>query len=316
MTFRNKLAKPRIGLALGGGSARGLAHIGVLKILEKACIKPDYIAGTSMGAIIGALYCQVQDAFILENKILTRIKSPRISEIKLKKMPENFSKLLKKINLKGALEIFNNFYMLSSSITKNHLINEEKIKRMLSLLLPKINIENLSIPFAAVAADLTTGSAYVFTKGPLDIATQASSALPGIFSPVNYKKSQLIDGVAVSLVPVSETFKLGADLVIAVDVSENLPKKQVYNSGIEIWLRANQITNHHLKNLEIEKANAVIKVDTLDVSWNAFKDAEQIISAGETAAKKLLPQIKKMILPKPHYSWWEKCWHFFKNKSS
>jgi len=300
----------RIGLALGGGGARGLAHIGVLKVLEQAGILPEVIVGTSMGSIIGALYCHLRDARLTEKKILLQLRSPKMAELGLQKFqPENSKKLIKR-NLQKTLEHLSRIYLLTSVITKDHIIAEEKIKTLLSLLLPSGNIEDLPLTYGAVAADLLQGRAHLFRHGSIMHATQASAAIPGIFPPVEHENMQLVDGAIVSLVPVQETFELGADFVIAIDVSPFLPASKPFRTGIEIWLRADLITGKALRDLYLQKANAVISVDNKDFEWYAFHAAKDIIRAGEQAAKKALPHIQAAL--KARLPWWQRWFRFGK----
>ncbi len=306
MSVSNSKSHPpiKIGLALGGGGARGLAHVGVLKVLEQAGIRPQLVVGTSMGSIIGVLYCFLQNAMLVEDKILSRLKSPKMAQLGLDKFSRQKSKNLVDHNFRQAMERLTRVYMLTSAITKDHLIAEEKIKVLLSLLVPEIEIENLPLPFAAVAADLITGSSYIFRQGSATLATRASAAIPGVFPPVPYQGMQLVDGCVVSLIPVLETVQLGADFVIAVDVSQPLAVTKPFRTGVEIWLRADFITNMHLRDVHLNSADRVIRVKNLDFSWNSFNSAREIIAAGTQAAQDALPEILSAL--KTRQPWWKR----------
>ncbi len=306
--FNSKSQPPelKIGLALGGGGARGLAHVGVLKVLEQAGIRPQLVVGTSMGSIIGVLYCFLQDALLVENQILSHLKSPKLAQLGLDNFSRKKSKNLIDRNLRPALERLTRVYMLTSAITKDHLIADEKIKVLLSLLVPEIEIENLSLPFAAVAADLLSGSPYIFNQGPAAVATRASAAIPGIFPPVPFQGMQLVDGCVVSLIPVLETRQLGADFTIAVDVSQPLAATKPFRTGVDIWLRADFITNMRLRDVHLNSADKVIHVKNLDFSWNAFHSAREIIAAGARAAQDALPEILSALKTPPPLPWWKR----------
>ncbi|MCK5243114.1 patatin-like phospholipase family protein [bacterium] len=302
MANRNK--KLRIGLALGGGGARGLAHVGVLKVMEQANIIPDVVVGTSMGSIIGALYCHYRNAQVTAEKVIQQLKSPKMADLGLGKFQQEKSKELIKRNLQKTLEHLSRIYMLTSVLTKDHIIAEEKVKTLLSLLLPKGNIEDLALPFGAVAADLLQGKPHLFREGSIQQATQASAAIPGVFPPVEFKNMQLVDGAIVSLVPVQETFGMGANFVIAIDVSPFISTTKLYRTGIEIWLRADQITGKTLRDQYLKETQAVISVDNMTYEWYAFDAAQEIIAAGEQAAEQALPVIQKAL--RARQPWWKR----------
>lgn len=305
---RNK-RRPLIGLALGGGGARGLAHIGVLKVLEAAGIAPEFVVGTSMGSIIGALYCYYQSAAMTEEQVLAQLQDPKMDELGLarfQKKEEETPALLKR-NLNRTLEQLSRIYLLTSVLTRNHIIAEEKVKVMLSLLLPAGDIEDLPIPFGAVAADLLQGKAYFFREGSISTATQASSAIPGVFPPVSHGGMQLVDGAIVSLVPVLETRELGANFVVAIDVSPLPYLSEPLRTGVEIWLRSDQITCKTLRNMHLREADAIIDMPHLKYEWHAFNDAEAIIRAGEKAAEAVLPDIRNTLRKRiPRWRRWFK----------
>ncbi|MCD4812236.1 patatin-like phospholipase family protein [bacterium] len=294
----------KIGYALGGGGARGLAHIGVIKVLEQAGIFPDLVVGTSMGAIVGALYCHFQDAAQVEKKVITQLEHPDMDALGLAKFQQKESEETFARNIQKTLEQISRLYMLTSVLTKDHIIAEEKIQTLLSLLLPEQDIESLAIPFAAVASDLLLGKPYVFTRGPIRRATQASAAIPGVFRPVVHDNRQLVDGAITSLVPVTETFAQGATFVIAIDVSPFNPADSHYKTGLEIFLRADQITGKCLRDLHLLQADAVVRLNDLDFEWFAFNAARAIIKAGEDASQQSIANIVRILQTKR--PWWQR----------
>ncbi len=296
----------KIGFALGGGGARGLVHVGVLKVLEAAGIQPSLIVGTSMGSLIGALYCHLQDANQLEKQILTQLHSPKLADLGMGRLSRQESRKFLRRNLNKTLENLTRVYLLTSVLTRDHIIAAEKIKSLLTLLLPPVAIEDLAIPFAAVATDLLSGPPYVFDQGPVITAVQASAAIPGIFPPVPLGKKQLVDGAITSLVPVAETRDLDADCVIAVDVSPFKTVHQPYKTGIEIWLRADQITGKTLRDVHLVNADVTISVSDLDFEWHAFHEAKNIIAAGVAAAEQALPAVRAAL--RARRPWWQRWW--------
>ena len=259
-----------------------------------------------MGSIIGALYCFLQDALLVENKILSRLKSPKMVQLGLDKFSRQKSKNRFDRNLRQALERLTRVYMLTTVVTKDHLIAEENIKVLLSLLVPEVEIENLPLPFAAVAADLLSGLPYIFHQGSAAVATRASAAIPGIFPPVPYQGMQLVDGCVVSLIPVLETLQLGANFVIAVDVSQPLAVTKPFRTGVDIWLRADFITNMRLRDVHLNTADMVIRVKNLNFSWNSFNSAREIIAAGARAAQDALPEILLALKAPQPLPWWKR----------
>ena len=176
--------RPKIGLALGGGSARGICHIGVLKVLHRHKLYPDYIAGTSMGSIIGSLYASGCT-------------------------PEQIEEMAKTTDWKNLVD----FTIPKQGIIKGHFI-EEEIKRLIG----NKNFEELPVPFRVVAVNLDTKKKVVFSKGNVARAVHASSAIPGIFTPVKIGKHRYVDGVLANPTPFDEVKEMGADIIIAVDL--------------------------------------------------------------------------------------------------
>ncbi|MFA5031614.1 MAG: patatin-like phospholipase family protein [bacterium] len=177
----------KVGLVLGSGVAKGLAHIGVLKAIDKQKIPIDFIAGTSIGALIGAMYA-------------SGISGEEIEEIALN------------IDIKKTLALF------TPTMSYSGLIDGQRVINFIESIIGRQNIEDLRIPFAAISSNIVTGEEIVITKGSLLNALRASISIPGIFTPVEYNQKLLVDGGLVNPVPVSAVLKMGADIVIAVNV--------------------------------------------------------------------------------------------------
>jgi NTE family protein len=296
--------KRKFGLALGGGGARGLAHIGILKVLEGAGIRPDVVVGTSMGAIMGALYVHLRDANKMEELVLKQLQHPKMRRLGMDQFSGSRGRHFLERNLKQALENLAKIYMVTSVLTRDHIITAEQVKELLSLLLPPIQISELPLPFATVATDLLTGKPFVFREGPVITAVQASAAIPGVFEPVRHEGRQLVDGAVVALVPVLETFALGADFVLAVDVSPLSLALKPFKTGIEIFIRADLIGNATLRDYQLQKADAVIAVRDLNAEWHEFGKVRSIIDAGQAGAERSLPQVLAAI--RAHLPWWRR----------
>ncbi|MDZ7261168.1 MAG: patatin-like phospholipase family protein [candidate division KSB1 bacterium] len=293
--------RAKIALALGGGGARGLAHIGILKVLEKARIPIDLITGTSIGAVVGAMYAQNPDASVLEKKFLDFLKSPiyKHSGLELfikKKEGENFFAQVATA-IKERLVI--NIAQSRCSLTSNR-----KLVRALQFLLDDVDISETRIKFAATAVDLLSGQGVVLKEGSLIKAVVASSSIPGFLPPFSYDGRLLVDGAVTFPVPVQPALELGADLVIAVDVGQDLECDPELDNVIDVIFRTNLITARNYNALLLEKADIVLRPRVGQIHWAEFKHIEQLILEGEQTALKALSQIERLI--KSKRSFWEK----------
>lgn len=247
----------RIGLALGGGAARGFAHIGVIKVLEAQGIVPDYIAGTSAGAVVGALYAAGLNGFELQ---------------------------------KVGLELDENT-LADISFPNRGLLKGEALQDFINRLVERRPLERLNKPFAAVATDLESGTMVAFRTGNTGMAVRASSAVPGVFKPVSIREREYVDGGLTSPVPVRAVKTMGADFVIAVDVG-NKPQWGKSDTTLGLLLRTFTIMGTSIGRLEMEGADQVIRPATPEVDSTDFDARHAAILAGEKAAAALLPELK------------------------
>lgn len=280
------------GLALGGGGARGLAHIGVLKILEQNKIKIHSITGCSMGAIIGGLYAYYGNSKQVEDFILEIINHPKFIELGIEKLSEK--------NNKPDKNYFEQFYdYIGRRVQALKALNrlsyfDEQLTNEMYEVIPDVPIENLEIKFSAIATDLLSGQEIIFTNGSLRKAIQASSAIPGIFPPVKYQNYFLIDGSASESVPAAKVRDLGADRVLAVDVTREIKIIKEPQNVFEIVYRAEDISSYHLSMVRLREADLVIRPKVRHLSWADFDMTSEIIAAGEQAALENLDEIKKL----------------------
>ncbi len=288
----------KIGLALGGGGARGLAHLGVLKVLEREGIAFDFIAGTSFGAIAGAMYAQnVNIDHILQQvrHILTSKAFRRTQLFFIKRHYEEKKRTDFISNLKTYLETG---LFFGVSIRRPSLIRESDFLDHISVLLDDCDIEQTKIPFVAVATDLASGRDVVLSKGPIRRAVAASCAIPGVFPPIAMGELRLIDGGWVNPVPVSPLIQLGADVTIAVDTTDDERAQRVYANGIEIVLRASEITRRILSRAETQKADIVIHPEIGGIHWSDFQRHEEAVKKGEEAALQKIDALKRILISK------------------
>lgn len=296
----------KFGLALGGGGARGLAHIGVLKVLEKENIKVDVITGCSMGALIGGMYAYLGSAKEVEEFIYETVIHPKFLELGIDKL--NKSTKPDKNYFEQFFDYLDKRYQVLKSLNHLSYFDEEATNEMYNLI-PDVKIESLKIKFSAIATDLISGEEINFTSGSLREAIKASSAIPGIFPPVKYQKYFLIDGSASESVPAGKVRELGADRVLAVDVMRPIKAVKQPQNVVDILYRAEDITSHHLSILRLREADLIIRPKVKHLSWADFEKIDEIIYAGEKAAIENLVSIKKLV---GSYSFWLRLKYFWK----
>ena len=243
----------KIALVLGGGAARGFAHIGVIKVLEANGIVPDMVLGTSAGSLVGALYAAGNNGFALQ-KMAMDMDEAAISDWSVP------------------------FFSQSSGVLKG-----EGLQNYVNKYVRNVPIEKLKISFGAVATDLHTGLPILFRRGNTGLAVRASSAVPGVFNPVKINNIDYVDGGLVSPVPVSFARKMGADFIIAVNISAQ-PDAQAAGSTFEVLLQTFAIMGQSINQYELKQADSVIHPALGAMKGNDFNGRNLAILAGEKAA--------------------------------
>jgi NTE family protein len=251
---------PKIALALGGGAVRGFAHIGVIKTLEAHGIVPDMVVGTSAGSVVGALYAGGYGGFELQ-KIAFQLEQESVGDWVL---PDR------------------------------GFIKGEMLQNFINRALQNRPIERLSKSFAAVTTELQTGEMAVFRRGNTGMAVRASSSIPGVFQPVSIGGKEYVDGGLVSPVPVRAARGMGADVVIAVDISGK-PKNARLNDTIDIFLQAFNIMGQTIGRYELVEADVVIRPQTGMIGPTEFDQKHLAIMEGERAALAALPLIRSKL---------------------
>jgi len=284
------MGKKKVGLALGGGGARGFAHIGVLKVLVENDIEIDVIAGTSMGSIVGAVYAAGVSVAELEERALAFLRSKEFTDSPLSAIVPSVGGA--KVSWWQRLEHFTKEKNLwARAFFKPGAIRCEEMLPLIKALVPDILIEEMPLPFRAVASDLVTGERVVFDKGSLHQALLASCAIPGAIEPIKSKDMLLVDGGVLSLVPVYAAYEAGAQFVIAVSVDLGIGYWMGVKTALDTFLRVGNIASENLKKQEMKAANVIIRPNVGSSHWADFSRVEELIVAGEEATKKLLPSI-------------------------
>jgi NTE family protein len=288
------MKKYKLALALGGGGTRGIAHIGVLKVLERENIEFDLIVGTSMGAIVGAMYSQLKNADKLESKVLDFLDEFLKGKQWIKIMDKEYRE--DKRSLLAELSIYIQRRILGlKALTKISLEHKEALYEPLQKVIIDSNIEDNKIPFASVSIDIHNGKQMVLDKGPTVDAVYASAAIEGIFPPLQHEEGVLSDGGPINMTPVDVALGLGAEKVIAVDVHQRISPVDKFANGIEVIMRADSIGLDRLHQIELSKADIVIEPEVSDIHWASFGRARECIRLGQLAAETTLPDIKMML---------------------
>jgi len=297
--------KLKVGLALGGGGARGLAHIGVLKVLERENIPIDLITGTSMGAIIGAVYALKKDISAIEK--ITE-KYSKISEFNIDLSFSEKERKDKPFFLKRMSDFLKRGYILNLELRRKYLNDGEGPRKVIEELVNNKTFKDTQIPFAVVAADLVKGEKVIIRRGKLFYALLASASIPGMFPPVILDKKILVDGGIVDVVPIEVAQSLGANFVIAVSVSQTIKKRAEFSNAVEILFRSDSITSAELRKLQLSFADVVITPKVGRFHWSDFSKPEQCVREGEIAAQNAILELKKK-LTKVKPSWWKRLFY-------
>jgi NTE family protein len=254
---------PRIGLALGGGAARGFAHIGVIQVLEEAGIKVDLVAGTSAGSLVAALYAS------------------GLSGREMALLAENMDE--------GAITDW--------AFPTRGLIRGEALARYVREKTGGKQIEQMKLPLGIVATDLADGSGILFRRGDAGAAVRASSSVPAVFQPVKIGNREYVDGGLVAPVPVRYARQMGAELVIAVDISSP-PDEKPGSDAIRMLLQTFSIMGRSINNYELRDADVVIRPKLDGVGSADFGARKRAVQAGREAALIALPQIRAKLAAK------------------
>ncbi|PWU07079.1 MAG: hypothetical protein C5B43_00855 [Verrucomicrobia bacterium] len=266
--FEKSKKKIEVALVLGGGGARGIAHVGVLEVLEKEGIPIDLIVGTSAGAVVGALYGSFYDVHKVKSMLLGLNKWD-VLDISMCSM-------------------WRMVYEASGPISGYAL------QKFLKETIPETNIEELRIPFAAVAVDIETSSPFIMRSGPIAPAVHASAAIPPFFAPVKLYGKTLVDGGVALPVPVSVAKEYNPKLIIAVNISSP-PKKGELEGCVDLSYRSLVVSYYVLSNMQSQQADVVIHPELDGFGLFDDKNKEEVYRRGLAAAQAAIPAIKEKL---------------------
>jgi NTE family protein len=266
----------KIGLALSGGAARGLAHVGAIEVLQKEGIPIDMIAGTSAGAVVGAVYAWNLDVSLLKQHAL---------DANWKTMAP----------------------LIDPSLPKTGFLKGRKIKNLLATYIGgNIKFSDLKIPFACVATDIDTGEEIIINSGPVPEALRASISIPGIFTVVKREGRFLVDGGLTTPVPVHVVRNMGADFIIAVNVNPDVADRMGRGSQqraaarkepniFQIMMQSIYITTYSLARTSLEDADVIIEPDLTHIGAGDFSKTGELITRGRQATREAIPEIKQKL---------------------
>ena len=249
----------KIGLVLGGGAARGFAHIGVIQVLEEAGIRPDLVVGTSAGSLVAAFYASGKTGAQLQ-KVAETMEESTFAD--------------------WTLSIFN-----------RGMLRGEALSRYVSAQVNGRLIESMPLPLGIVATDLNNGQGVLFQRGDIATAVRASSAVPALFQPVKIADRYYVDGGLASPVPVRYARQMGAELIIAVDIS-SAPESNAASDTLQILMQTFSIMSKSINDFELRDADVVVRPALLGVASSDFGARRRSIEAGRVAMRALLPQLR------------------------
>jgi NTE family protein len=255
------LRRRRLGLALGGGGARGLAHIGVLKVIEEEGLKADLVAGTSVGSLIGALYC----CGFTWKQLHELARSTDWSDL------------------------------VAFTVPRLGLVDARKLERLVGRLAGGRTLQELPIPFRAVAVDITAGEEVVLAEGSVAKAVRASSSIPGIFEPVRWEGRLLVDGGLLDNVPSAVVRDMGADVVLAVNLSGERAKSRPPENILDVMLYSLQVIIHGQGLTGSAAADVAVVPDLAGFSYRNLGRLEEMVQRGEAAMRAALPALRRKL---------------------
>ena len=280
----------RLGLALGGGGARGIAHLGVLQALEAECIRADLIVGTSIGALGGALYALEPDAKAVTERVFSYLKSSGFEAygkgLADKKEPGRLGRLW--LNFKRAAA-------LAAMSFKAGLVNPRRLSEAVDGLLPDKRFDETLIPLYVTAFDVLKAEVIVLDSGSLRDAVTASANLAGFFPPRELGGRLLCDASPLVPVPVIAARQAGAGRVIAVDISSSIPEASVAPTGTDVVMRLTAACSEKNAQIELASADVIVRPEVGELFWSDFSGVERLVEVGRRAVTDKLDEIRAIL---------------------
>jgi len=283
----------KVGIALGGGAARGLAHVGVLRGLVREGIPIDVVTGTSMGAVVGGSFAACGDIAAVEARVRSLLASEEFRRTRLAFLKE--TKHSRGSLLFSVTNLVRRGVLYGASTLAGSFLSAEEFVRSLAMILPDIDVSETPIRFAASAVDLEGAVEVVLGSGNLREVAAASSAIPGLLPPRRLHGRLLVDGGWVDKIPILPAFRLGADVVIGVDISADMEEARTYRHGIDVVIRANLIKDAALTTLHRRLADVILTPDVGKIHWADFESADYCIDAGDRSVANAAAEIRELL---------------------
>ncbi len=302
---------PKVGLALSAGGARGLSHVGVIRALVKGGIPIDCITGSSIGAVVGAMYAGSLDIDWVEQRLLDMLTSEPFAQSGIGKVhvanPESDPGFLQWAAQHVKRKLILNFSDIRQGIVKN-----QRLLKLIDYLLPVKTFDELLVTFGCEVTDLQSGANICLSSGNLVEAVAASAAIPGYITPFNRGNYQLVDGGIGQPIPYDAAVELGADFVIAVDVSIDNYETPMDQNILGVLARTNEIATNRLAYVQSKFCDFTIHPDTMNLHWTQFDRVSELVERGESAGDvALVPLKEKLFGPKGVKLWFSQLLSIF-----
>ncbi|RED24677.1 NTE family protein [Flavobacterium cutihirudinis] len=296
---QDSVKRPKIGLVLSGGGAKGFAHIGVLKVLEEAGIKIDYIGGTSMGSVIGGLYASGYNA----SQIDSIFKKTNFDELINDYIPRSSKNFYGKKNdeLYAITLPFSNFKIGIPEALSKGMYNYNLLSSLTRNVRHVRDFNQLPTPFLCIGTNIETGEEVLLNKGNLVQAMMASAAFPSLFTPVEIDGNLIVDGGVVNNYPIKEVRNLGADIIIGVDVQDDLMNRKKLKNATRILVQITNLQSIEKMKSKVKDTDIYIKPDIRDFGVISFDRGEEIIRKGEEATFAVYEKIKSLVTEETFY---------------
>lgn len=283
-------------IALGGGGARGLAHLGAIQAIGEAGVQTERIVGVSMGSLVGALCASEPDIARVQAKAIQLLRSP-VFQLKQKILfgaasPEEETSAGIFSWYGRVRKYLKAHRKLTRAVTSPALMSDEPLQESIDALLPDVDLQDLPIPLSIVAVDLLSGQRVVLEKGPLRKAVRASAAIPGIFPAVPWDAMLLSDIGVIESIPTLVAQAYAEDLTIAVDVGQNLSRIDQCNTAIEVLMRVDDICERLVRRQLLDAADVLIQPNVGSCPWFDFTHPEHMICEGHKAGHKALASLR------------------------
>lgn len=298
-------AKPVLGLALGGGGARGFAHIGLLQVLSEAGIRPDIVTGSSFGAVVGGLLIKHGEVQGIIDDLQALFQSDLYKNL-------GIGNIHVQDRQGGSFwhqvaQFVQNRIVINLTQSRPGLIRLEKLRQVTEFLISADRWERDGMRLGVVATDLKTGEDVYFTSGDLVTAILSSSAIPGFVPPVQTNGRTLVDGGVTQQVPIRLARKMGADVVVACDVGQAINADAPIDNAMAIMSQAEGIKSYHYRMLLNRESDVVIMPTFIGIHWSEFNRTEEFIQAGRTAAEGHLDELDRALWRARH-PWLSRVW--------